>query len=140
MMKRACFVLMAAIVSAGLLWAAYQTYRPPATPLSRWFPAGSVLYLEAKDFSSLLADWNSSVEKRVWVGSSNYEVFSRSRLFLRLKGAADQFSQAAGFPPDMDFLSQVAGGHSAMALYDIGNLQFLYVTYLPSAKSIATPL
>lgn len=140
MIRRACLVPMAAIVSAGLLWAAYQASAPPAAPLSRWFPAGSMLYLEAKDFSSLLADWNSSVEKRMWVGSSNYEVFSRSRLFLRLKGAADQFSAAAGFPPDMDFLSQVAGRHSAIALYDIGNLQFLYVTYLPAAKSMETTL
>ena len=139
-MKRACFVLMAAIISAGLLWAAYQVSAPPTTPLSPWFPDGSMLYLEAKDFSSLLADWNSSVEKRTWAGSSNYEVFSRSRLFLRLKGAADQFSAAAGFPPDMDFLSQVAGRHSAIALYDIGNLQFLYITYLPAAKSMETAL
>jgi hypothetical protein len=36
----------------------------------------------------------------------------------------------------MNFLSQVAGTRSALALYDIGNLQFLYITYLPSAKSM----
>ena len=139
-MKRASLALMAAMISAGLLWAAYQTSAPHPAPLSPWFPAGSTLYLEAKDFSSLLADWNASPEKRIWVDSSNYQGFSRSRLFLRLKEAADQFSAAAGLPPDMDFLSQVAGGHSAMALYDIGNLQFLYVTYLPSAKSVQTTL
>jgi hypothetical protein len=40
----------------------------------------------------------------------------------------------------MNFLSQVAGGPSAFALYDIGNLQFLYITYLPSAKSMETAL
>jgi hypothetical protein len=40
----------------------------------------------------------------------------------------------------MNFLSQVAGTRSAVALYDIGNLQFLYVTYLPAAKSMQTTL
>src|SRR5215472_4871731 len=40
----------------------------------------------------------------------------------------------------MDFLAQVAGAHSVFALYDIGKLQFLYITYLPSAKSIGTTL
>ena len=40
----------------------------------------------------------------------------------------------------MNFLSQVAGTRSAVALYDIGNLQFLYITYLPSAKSMQTTL
>jgi hypothetical protein len=69
-------------------------------------PAGSLLYLEAKDFSSLLGDWNSSPQKRQWLQSDNYEVFSRSRLFLRLKGASDQFAAAAGLPPDMNFLSR----------------------------------
>jgi hypothetical protein len=40
----------------------------------------------------------------------------------------------------MNFLSQVAGTRSALALYDIGKLEFLYVTYLPSAKSMQTTL
>ena len=67
-------------------------------------------------------------------------MFSRSRLFLRLKGASDQFAAAAGLPPNMNFLAQVSGRHSVLALYDIGNLQFLYITYLPSAKSMETTL
>jgi len=40
----------------------------------------------------------------------------------------------------MNFLSQVAGERSIFALYDIANLQFLYITYLPSAKSMQTAL
>src|SRR5260370_42467928 len=40
----------------------------------------------------------------------------------------------------MNFLSQVAGTHSALALYDIGSLQLLYITYLPSATSMQTTL
>src|SRR5260370_895494 len=139
-MKRAAIFLLVAIVCAGIGWAAYEKGPPSETPLSGYVPAGAMLYLEAKDFSSLLEDWNSSSQKRIWVESSNYEVFSRSRLFLRLKGAGDQFATAAGLPPDMNFLSQVAGTHSALALYDIGSLQLLYITYLPSATSMQTTL
>jgi hypothetical protein len=36
----------------------------------------ALLYLQAKDFSALLADWNKSAEKQNWLKSSNYEVFS----------------------------------------------------------------
>ena len=141
-MKRTAIfsLLLTALFCAGIVWAAYQAAAPSLTPLSKYVPAGPLLYLEAKDFSSLLADWNSSQQKKQWVKSSNYEVLSRSRLFLRLEGAGDQFAAAAGLPPDMSFLSQVAGTRSAVALYDIGNLQFLYITYLPSAKSIQTTL
>lgn len=141
-MKRTAIfsLLLTALFCAGIVWADYQAAAPSVTPLSKYVPAGPVLYLEAKDFSSLLADWNSSPQKKQWVKSSNYEVFSRSRLFLRLDGAGDQFGAAAGLPPDINFLSQVAGTRSAVALYDIGNLQFLYITYLPSAKSMQTML
>ncbi len=137
---RLFFALGVALTCAGIGWAAYRAATPTPQPLSRFIPAGPLLYLEAKDFSSLLSDWNSSPQKQQWIQSDNYEVFSRSRLFLRLKGASDQFAAAAGLPPDMDFLTQVSGGHSVFALYDIGNLQFLYITYLPSAKAMESTL
>jgi hypothetical protein len=140
-MKRIVIFFAIAMVCAGIGRAAYQAaVAPDPPPLSRYIPAGSLLYLEARDFSSLLADWNSSGEKKQWVATSNYEVFSRSRLFLRLKGASDQYSAAAGLPPNMNFLSQVAGKRSALALYEIGNLEFLYVTYLPAAQWMKTTL
>jgi hypothetical protein len=139
-MKRVVIFAALALVCAGIGRAAYQAAQLPRAPISKYVPAGALLYLEAQDFSSLLEDWNASPEKKQWLATGNYEVFSRSRLFLRLKGASDQFAAAAGFPPNMNFVSQVAGTRSALALYDIGNLEFLYVTYLPSAKSMQTTL
>ncbi len=139
-MKPIAIFFLSALVCAGIGWAAYQATAPSGPPLSKYVPAGPLLYLEAKDFSGLLADWNSAPQKEQWIESSNYQVFSRSRLFLRLHGAGDQFATAAGLPPDMSFLSQIAGTRSVLALYDIGNLQFLYITYLPSAKSMQTAL
>jgi len=138
--KRFVTILVITATTVVLGWAAFQAAAPPQPVLSTYMPAGALFYLEAKDFSGLVSDWNSSSQKRVWVESANYEVFSRSRLFLRLKGASDQFAAAAGLPPDMNFLSQVAGTRSALALYDIGKLQFLYITYLASAKSMETTL
>ena len=138
-MKRIVLIVCIALACAGILFAAYQV-SAPSTPLSKYVPAGPLLYIEAKDFSSLLGDWNSSPQKQQWTQSASYDVFSRSRLFLRLKGASDQFAAAAGLPPDMNFLSQVSGEHSALALYDIGKLEFLYITYLPSAKAMETSL
>ena len=139
-MKRIATILCVIFAIAGMGWAAYRAAAPSVAPLSKYVPAGPLLYLEAKDFSSLLDDWNSSTQKKQWIQSSSYDVFARSRLFLRLRGASDQFAAAAGLSPDMNFLSQVSGGHSVLALYDIGNLQFLYITYLPLAKSMETTL
>ncbi|HEV2468925.1 MAG TPA: hypothetical protein VGS78_07005 [Candidatus Sulfotelmatobacter sp.] len=139
-MKRLLIIFAIALACSVAGTAAFRAASSADTSLSHFVPAGALLYLEAKDFSSLLGDWNSSPQKHQWVESDSYEVFSRSRLFLRLKGAGDQFAAAAGLPPDMDFLTQVAGGRSAFAVYDIGKLQFLYITYLPSARSMQTNL
>ncbi len=99
------------------------------------FPASPLLYVEAKDFGSLLKDWNTSPEKQSWLKSDNYQVFSRSKLFLRLKHDQGEFAKAAGFPPDMAMLDQVAGSESGFAVYDIGKLEFLYVTRMPEAHA-----
>src|SRR6267143_5929949 len=139
-MKRAAILLLVSIASIGASWAAFQALAPEPPPLSRYVPAGPLLYLQTKDFSTLLGDWNASPQKASWVKSKNYEVYSRSRLFLRLQGASDQFAAAAGLPPNMNFLTQVAGAQSALALYDIGKLEFLYITKLSSASSMQSTL
>ena len=139
-MKRFFIFFVIVLACAAIGWVTYLVAAPRLPPLSGYVPAGALVYLEANDFSALLGDWNSSAEKKQWLTSDNYEVFSRSRLFLRLKGAGGQFAATAGLPPDMNFLSQVAGERSVFAFYDIGNLQFLYITYLPSAKSMQTTL
>ena len=103
-------------------------------------PAGAALVLQAKDFSTIVADWNTSSEKGKWLGSDNYSAFSRSRLFLRLTEAYGEFAAAAGAPVDMTLVSDLAGGESALAIYDVGKLEFLYVTRMPLAKAMENAL
>ncbi len=121
-------------------WAAYQTVAPPEPPMASLMPQGALLYLEAKDFAGILHQWDGSAEKKAWTGSDSYEEFSRSRLLLRLQEAQGEFAIAAGAPPDMAFASGVAGKHSALALYDIGKLQFVYITRLESGRAMENAL
>ncbi len=139
-MKRPILFFLIVAACIGVSWGAYQAASPAEPALSHYIPSGALLYLQAKDFSVLLADWNKSAEKQNWLKSSDYEVFSRSRLFLRLADASKEFSRAAGLPADTNLLRQVAGTQSALAIFDIGKLQFLYVTRLPSASSTQSAL
>jgi hypothetical protein len=124
----------------GVSWGAYRAALPGEPELSRFVPSGPVLYLQARNFSSLLSDWDSSEEKRTWVKSKNYDQFSNSRLLLRLKGAGTEFSSAAGVPADAKLLQQVAGKQTVFALYDIGKLQFLYLTRTSSSDFAGSTL
>jgi len=128
---------IALLVAAGL---AFQQATANSRDLASLVPPGPLLYLEAKDFHSLLGEWNASNTKAAWLKSSNYEVFSRSRLLQRLELSQTEFAAAAGLPPDMNLLESAAGGQSAIALYDIGNLEFLYITRMPADQFGATQL
>lgn len=114
------------LVSARLIAAMEQT------ALAAMMPDGALLYLESADFQSLISDWNQSPEKQSWLKSDNYAVFSRSRLFGRLAEAQSEFATAAGLSPDMQLVSEIAGKQSAFAWYDIGKLEFVYLTRMPS--------
>jgi len=137
---RLSIAITATILTAGALYAAFQTTTPTPTPLSAFVPQGSLLSIESPNFAALLTSWNNSAEQRTWLTSDNYAAFSRSRLFSRLSDAQDQFATSAGLPPDMEFLQQIAGKQSIFAWYDIGNLQFLYITRMSSAAAQQTQL
>lgn len=137
-MKRRILIFTAAASAlAAMFWALAQ---PAPAPMASFFPAGAVLYLEAKDFGALLADWTASAEKTAWINSENYQAFSRSQLFLKLGDAQTQFAAAAGIPPDYALLESVAGSDSALAMYDIGKLEFLYIGKVASARAMSTAL
>ena len=127
-MKRVLFLAALCAAILGVSWGAYRAASPPEPELSRFVPSGALLYLQARDFSSVLSDWDKSGEKKTWIKSRNHDEFSNSRLLLRLKDAGTEFSKAAGVPADASLLQQITGKQMAFALYDIGKLQFLYVT------------
>lgn len=133
--RKTALALCAVLVLCICAWTLYQSSaRGPDGSMAQLMPKGAMLFLEGKDFGGLLKEWNASPEKQQWLKSDNYEVFSRSRLFLRLEQVQQEFATAAGIPPNMSFLSEVAGEHSALAIYDIGKLELLYITRLPSAR------
>ncbi|MBV8820420.1 MAG: hypothetical protein JO022_18815, partial [Acidobacteriaceae bacterium] len=132
-MKRVAWASLGLAFAGAAIWTRAQV-GGGIRPVASLFPAGAVLYLEAKNIQPLLADWNSSAEKKLWLESGNYQVFSRSTLFQKLNNAQQEFAAAAGIPPDMALLSNVAGAESGIAIYDIGKLEFLYITRLPAAR------
>jgi hypothetical protein len=127
--------LAAAAAVCGVYYAQQAT---GVEPLPRWIPAGAQVYLEARDFGALLREWNASAEKRQWLESANYSVFAKSRLFLRLGDAQGELAAVSGLGLDRLLLEQLAGGASALAVYDIGKLEFLYVTKLAAAPALQT--
>jgi hypothetical protein len=140
-MQRIAVLGLLALCIAGMIgWTLFRPQAGPTHALDQMMPEGALLYVEARDFSGLLKDWNAAPERAAWIKSDDYRVFSNSRLFLRLSQASDQFAVAAGLPPDMKFFVDAAGTESAVAVYDIGNLEFLYITRLSSGDFLQSAL
>jgi hypothetical protein len=133
-------VILTGTIAASGLWAAWQAAAPAPPQLTSMLPQGALLTIESRDFAGLLKRWNDSPEKTAWLKSDNYSAFSRSRLFGRLGDAQTEFAAAAGLPADMSFLNEVAGRESVFAWYDIGRLEFLYITRLPQGATDRTRL
>ena len=126
------------LAAAGVAW--WRISAQPARPLAELMPEGALLYLEASDFSRLLNEWNTSKVKRDWLAGANYQVFAQSNLFTKLSGVYDEYGKAAGFTPGLENVIEIAGDESALALYDIHDVQFLYITHVPRNRLTASQL
>ncbi len=135
-MKRLVIVAVAA-GTAAIAW--YQAGAAPR-PLAPVFPGGALVFLEAKDFAQLLGEWDRSTVKRDWLSSANYDEFQRSNLYLKLNGFYKAYGNAAGFLPDMASLRSLAGDESALALYDLKDVQFAYVTRISESRAAQSRL
>ncbi len=135
-------ILIASLAAAALAYQTRAAHQPAANPaLTAYVPQGALLTIESPDFAALLHRWQSSPEAAAWLHSANHSVFENSRLYGRLTDAEATFSKAAGIPAtDTTFLNQIAGGQSAFAWYDIGKLEFLYITRIPAEQSSQSQL
>ncbi len=135
--KAAALILLATALASAAI---YQVAAPrqAASNMAAMLPQGALLTIESPDFASLLQTWNKSPEQKSWLASDNYSVFSNSRLFGRLNDARSEFEAAARPSADAgingDFLTQVAGKRSIFAWYDVGKLEFLYITRISAAQ------
>ncbi len=138
MNRKKLFAITLALTVAVLI--GFSQLAPSSATHARKMPPGALLYLEAGNFAGLLSEWAGSTAKAEWQSSANYEVFLRTGLLGRLDGASAEFTKASGVAHDWNFISSIAGGQSAMAIYDIGNLKFVYITRLSAAKLAQTKI
>lgn len=134
----ALLLLTASVAIAYRVRAAQQAAAPVS--LTAYVPSDALLTIESPDFAALLHQWTNSAECKSWLASDNHSVFQNSRLFSRLTDAQTSFATAAGLPAGSDLLHQIAGRESVFAWYDIGKLQFLYITRMPAGQVDQTTL
>lgn len=140
MKARAALALLLITASVAIAYRLGATQHPAAVSLTAYVPSDALLTIESADFAHLLQQWTNSAECKSWLASDNNSIFQNSRLFGRLSDAQTSFSTAAGIPAGVDLLRQIAGKESVFAWYDIGKLEFLYITRMPVGQTDQTQL
>jgi hypothetical protein len=136
-------ILCTAILLGALL---HQSDGQQARPIEEQLrlagvmPRGAMVYLQARDLSALMKRWMSSPVRDQYYKSSSFSAFSKSRIYIKLQDRKSDFQTALGFGLDEERLSELAGGASAISIYDIGKLEIVLVTEVSRARAIATTM
>ena len=134
MKKRLMWTSLALLPLAVWLGAQVQNATAARKTLAEITPGNALVWIEAKNLKGMVASWNGSQEKKTWLDSSTYQSYMRSKLALRLEEVRKAYADGIGVNPGFELLENVAGGESAVAVYDVGKLELLYLTRLPVAS------
>jgi hypothetical protein len=119
-----------------------QQARPLAEQLrlAGVLPKGALVYLQMRDLGTLMKTWLASPTHEAFYGSASFKNFEKSNIYLKFQDRKKDFETALGFGMDETRLAELAGGASAVAIYDIGNVELAFVTEVGREKAVATEL
>ncbi len=102
------------------------------------FPREAVLYVQIADLPALIKLWNESEFKGKYLESANFRDFQNRHLGRKLASRWQEFSDAAGFPIDLEMLGKLTGNQAALAIYDVGKLEFVFIAPVSDEVFAAT--
>ena len=91
------------------------------------FPRGAIIYTQFTDLSAFVKLWNESQLKQNYLESENFAQFENSHLALKLASRWQEFCDAGGFSIDLDAISSISETRAAIAVYDIGRLDLVFI-------------
>ncbi|HEX8369847.1 MAG TPA: hypothetical protein VF604_14975 [Pyrinomonadaceae bacterium] len=91
------------------------------------FPREALVYVQISDLPALVRLWNESKFKEKYLASENFGDFKNRHLGLKLASRWEEFNAATGFAIDLEIVSGLAQNKAAIAVYDIGKLEFVFI-------------
>ena len=101
-------------------------------------PRGALVYAQFENLPELLKQWDQSQLKDRYLSSTNYQQLQHRHLSLKLVSRWQEFNDALGFPIDLATLGSSTDGAAAVAIYDIGQLDLLFISPISEEKVALT--
>ncbi|MGC2236358.1 MAG: hypothetical protein WA584_09365 [Pyrinomonadaceae bacterium] len=135
-MKFRILVAVFVIVVVALI-AFSKINRKPFAPAED-FPREALVYVQISDLPAFIRLWNESKLKEKYTTSENFRDFTNGHLGLKLASRWQEFNEASGFPFDLETLGGLTENQAAVALYDIGKLEFVFIAPMRDELFAAT--
>jgi len=103
-------------------------------------PRGALVYLQVEDLPGFMKLWSESSFKEKYLESQNFDDLAKRHLGLKIASRWQEFSDALGIPIDTDVVASVADKRAAVAVYDVGKLDIVFIAPMNAATFEATRL
>lgn len=124
-MKLKFFIAFSAI--AILTFIAVSQIKKNAFAPAEILPREALIYVQFADLPAFVKLWNESKLNEKYTSSENFSDFRNNHLGRKLLSRWEEFDEASGFPIDLETISKLANDQAAIAVYDIGKLEFVFV-------------
>ncbi|MEP6924589.1 MAG: hypothetical protein ABI954_08995 [Pyrinomonadaceae bacterium] len=102
------------------------------------FPRGALVYAQFQDLPAVVKLWDDSPFKQRYLESQNFNDFQNRHLALKLVSRWQEFNAALGFELDAAKIITATENRAAVAVYDIGKLELVFIAPLADEKFAAT--
>lgn len=106
--------------------------------LANDLPRGAVVYAQFANLPALIEQWDHSQLKERYLNSTNYRQLQHRHLLLKLISRWEEFNSALGFQIDVSTITGAAETKAAVAVYDIGQLDLVFIAPLSEEKIALT--
>jgi hypothetical protein len=96
------------------------------------------VYAQFSNLPALIEEWDRSQLKERYLKSTNYQQLQNRHLVLKLMSRWQEFNDALGFQIDVPAISGAAETRAALAVYDIGQLDLVFIAPLSEEKIALT--
>jgi hypothetical protein len=136
-MKIKVFLVSIFLLIVGVfVWA--ETSSKEKFLLSKDFPNGALVYVQVTDLPQFIKLWDESKLKEKYLNSQNFSDLQKRHLGIKIAERWIDWNNAIGFPLDLQNLSGLAEKQAAVAIYDIGKLDIVFVAPMNETVFSAT--
>lgn len=105
---------------------------------ARDFPKGALVYVQISDLPKIVELWDKSKIKENYLKSVNYKDLTNQHLILKIAERWKEFDSAFAIPFEFDQLNNISETKAAIAVYDIGKLDFIFIAPISKEKILAS--